>query len=242
VTAGDGSCVLVLHRVPDIVEREHDVSWSTFIRLVEVLQSHTVATDLAAPVPASVTLTFDDATADHRRVASYLAERALPAVFFATVERVGLTRYLTAANLRELVSEGHVVGSHALHHRRFDQLSAREVQAEVAESKRRLEALVEHPVPFFAAPGGSRHPALARALLVAGYHAARSTRWGLYTSHGRRFDIPAIPVTEFTLRSGWVEHVLEARTLPIGMRCTALARLLAPAGVARRARRRLRAC
>jgi peptidoglycan/xylan/chitin deacetylase (PgdA/CDA1 family) len=231
----------MLHRVPDRRERDHDLSRSSFELLLRLLErsARPVVDELRTPVDGSVVLTFDDGTRDHLLVARELRERGLPAIFFVPLGRVGSDGHLRSEEVQELERLGHLVGSHAVRHTRLDALSSMELAEEVVESKRGLDQLLERPVTFFAAPGGSVHPELATVLAKAGYEAARSTRWGLYAREQDRWHIPCLPVTELTLRNGWVERVLESWRIPSSMRWVAAARHFVPAGVAQHARRRL---
>jgi peptidoglycan/xylan/chitin deacetylase (PgdA/CDA1 family) len=237
------ACVLTLHRIREERERDHDLSRASFERLLRLLRrvDGDFNADLRRPLAATVVLTFDDGTADHLRVARQLADFGAPAIFFVPSDRIGRQAHLTEEDLRELERLGHRIGSHAVRHVRLEGLSLDELRQEVVESKRRLERIVRHPVTFFAAPGGSRHPALAKELEQAGYEAARSTRWGLYDREDERWHVPSIPVTELTLRNGWVTSILDDRRMPRSMRWTGAARRFLPPRVARIARGRVHA-
>jgi peptidoglycan/xylan/chitin deacetylase (PgdA/CDA1 family) len=231
--------VLTLHRVVDERERAHDVRRESLRWLLDTVAHLSFSTELARPAPGSVVLTFDDATGDHLDLARVLAARGIHAVFFASLADVGRPGHLDQAGLRELADAGHVVGSHAVDHAPLSGLPPHELRREVAESKAGLEQILERPVRFFAPPGGIGHPALGDELERAGYDASRSMRWGFYRARGDRWRVPCLPVTEYTLRSGWIAHAALRGTLPISMRAASVARAVMPDVVTTRIRRRL---
>ncbi len=236
------ACVLVLHRVVERPDRDHDLGHATFQLLLRLIEEseRPVAVDLLAPPPESVLLTFDDATADHLPVARALATAGRSAIFFVPTGRLGHDGHLSRDDVRTVEELGHRVGSHTVTHRRLDTLARDELRVELVESKAALDELLQAPVTYFAAPGGSWHRKLADELRLAGYEAARTTTWGLDRGQDR-FRVPALPVTEATVRNGWIGSALESGRMPNGMRWAAAARRALPAGAARRARRRLHA-
>jgi hypothetical protein len=96
-------------------------------------------------------------------------------------------------------------------------------------------------VSTFAPPGGIGHPALAEELERAGYEASRSTSWGFYRSPEQRWRVPCLPVTEFTLRRGWIDAAVARWSLPAAMRVGSAVRRIVPAPAAARLRGRLHA-
>jgi peptidoglycan/xylan/chitin deacetylase (PgdA/CDA1 family) len=231
-----GQCVLVLHRVVDVRRAVHDLSWSSFIGLLDLiggLGAH-VSRDLR-PVD-SVALTFDDGTEDHLLVAQELARRSLAATFFVPAAALGRPGHLDVEALRRLVALGHDVGAHGLRHEPLGRLSAEAVRREVVGSKRRLECLLDGPVRLFAPPGGSGHPALEPTLRANGFSASRSTRWGFFASPESRWTIPCIPVTEVTLGHGWVAEAIAKRAMPAAMRAAWVFKEAAPQRLVRATR------
>jgi hypothetical protein len=63
-------------------------------------------------------------------------------------------------------------------------------------------------------------------------------RWGFYRTADDRWDIPCLPVTEFTLRSGWIERAARNWALPPAMRVTSVLKRIVPARAASRVRGR----
>lgn len=217
----DGRPVLIFHRVvPGPLERDHDLLWSDFLTLLDRLQAAgcTFARDLEAdPADGAVVLTFDDTSSDHMAVANALAERGVPAVFFAPAGHLGTPGHLDEASLRELVAGGHVIGSHGWSHARLDQVSERDLRTEIESSRAKLEDLAGIPVTLFAPAGGIGFRSLPERLEAAGYVASRSARWGIHRRSSDRWRIPAVPVTHVTFDRGWVVAAATNKRLPVVM-------------------------
>ncbi len=225
--------VLTFHRVVDRLERDHDISWDSFRRLTDGLSAPVIGLDVIVPSPQRVVFTFDDATADHSRAAEELLRRGLSATFFVPAAHVGTPGHLDADEVSSLVSMGHVVGSHAHDHRPFAQISPEELRYQAHASRIRLEQICGRRVDLFAPPGGIGHPALVSTLKSEAYRACRRMRWGIYGDPRQRWDIPCVPVTEYTWRKGWVRHAIEHDALPLAMRLAGALKEALPAGVAR---------
>src|SRR5262249_6577270 len=150
--------------------------------------------------------------------AEALAERGLRALFFVSSASLGRPGKLTADGCRALVELGHVIGSHARDHSPLAGLTRAELRAQGAGSKGALGDVARTSVPAFAPPGGLGPPARAEDLDRAGFGASRSTSWGFYRSPEQRWRVPCLPVTEFTLRRGWIDAAVAHWSLPTGMR------------------------
>jgi peptidoglycan/xylan/chitin deacetylase (PgdA/CDA1 family) len=238
-----GCCVLTFHRIVADVERHHDVSWPSFRALLDRLAATNAAltSELRRPLDRTLALTFDDGSEDHLQVAEELATRNLRALFFISSGCIGGRSALTAAGSRRLVALGHIVGSHARDHEPLAPLTRTELRAQVEESKARLEDVVGARVSMFAPPGGIGHTALVEELERAGYEASRTTSWGFYRSPNDRWRISSLPVTEFTLRRGWIDAAAAGWSLPPSMRVAAAVRRVLPAPAGARLRGRLHA-
>jgi peptidoglycan/xylan/chitin deacetylase (PgdA/CDA1 family) len=238
-----GCCVLTFHRIVDAPERDHDVSRRSFDALLDRLAAAEASftTELARPGDHALALTFDDGSADHLEVAEKLAARDVHAVFFVPSASLGRPTTLSADGCRELVALGHAVGSHARDHAPLARLPSAELRAQVEESKARLEDVCETSVSTFAPPGGVGHPALAAELERAGYEASRGMSWGFYRSPEQRWRVSCLPVTEFTLRRGWIDAAVARWSLPAAMRVGSAVRRIVPAPAAARLRGRLHA-
>jgi peptidoglycan/xylan/chitin deacetylase (PgdA/CDA1 family) len=238
-----GCCVLTFHRIVDAPERDHDVSRRSFDALLDRLAAagQSFTTELARPEDHALALTFDDGSADHLEVAERLAARDVRAVFFVPSASLGRPTALSADGCRQLVALGHTVGSHARDHAPLAHLPSAELRAQVEESKARLEEITGTSVTTFAPPGGVGHSALADELERAGYETSRSTSWGFYRSPEQHWRVPCLPVTEFTLRRGWIDAAIARWSLPAAMRVGSAVRRIVPASAAARLRGRLHA-
>ncbi len=219
-----GLCVLTFHRIAERCDKDHDVTWRSFRMVLNDIAANGATVDARLDSEdgfpqRAVGLTFDDATADHARVAEELAGRRMPGVFFIPAGKVGRPGYLSMPEVRGLAALGHRVGSHALNDLPLDDRMPPEiVSRELSDSKKALEDWTGTRVTYFAPPGGVERASAARELLASGYTASRSMRWGIYRSLRDRWSIPCIPVTEFTLACGWVIHAVRTREVPLAMR------------------------
>src|SRR5687768_8470634 len=69
------------------------------------------------PVPApTITLGFDDGTADHLGVARMLDERRLLGVFYVNSGRLDHPKHLTWEQVRQMQRAGHEIGGHTVSH------------------------------------------------------------------------------------------------------------------------------
>lgn len=238
------SCVLTFHRLVDVCEKDHDVTWPAFRRVLDEIAraGSRVHADLAgAPtVPCdAVILTFDDGTADHLRAAEELAARGIPGIFFIPPARMGTRGRLTPRQVQTLRALGHRVGAHGLNDASIAAGPPDLLHRELGVSKAMLEDWLGVPVVYFAPPGGVLGAGARRALPAFGYAASRSMRWGLYLPGDDRFAIPCIPVTEYTLARGWVRRAVLTRRIAPSMRPATVLRRLLPDPVRARVRRML---
>jgi peptidoglycan/xylan/chitin deacetylase (PgdA/CDA1 family) len=234
------ACILGFHRIVGSRQVDHDVSWKSFRGLVEELGHSPTAVSIALdaePVEPTVILTFDDATADHLKVARFLAQLRMPGIFFVPAGKLGRGGYLSRGDLKELVAMGHVVGSHAFSHVPLDSVEPKQLPRELLGSKEALEDIVDAPVRWFAPPGGVTPRGLPTELEKAGYRLSRSMIWGIRGPDADRWRLPCVPVTDFTLRAGWVKHALRSFELPVAMKLAWRVKELLPTPIALRARK-----
>ncbi len=119
--------------------------------------------------PLQWLLTFDDGGISACRTADALAARGWTGHFFITAGRIGERGFVDAAGLRQLVRDGHVVGSHSWSHPpRISALPAARVREEWLRSVGTLEDLTGAPVRTASVPGGFYAPHVARAAAAAG--------------------------------------------------------------------------
>ena len=82
------------------------------------------------------------------------------------------------SQLRDLVRRGHEIGSHSYTHPILVQCDDRQLEHEVAASRRRLEEELGTEVRSFCYPNGDCDARVVGAVSRAGYQLAVTTRWG----------------------------------------------------------------
>ena len=117
-----------------------------------------------------IVISFDDGDVSNAEVAlPLLRERGMVAEFFVTSDFVGQAGMLTTTDLHALVGAGMGVQAHGRTHRYLDDLSSAELDAELSESKRSLEAATGKIVNAIALPGGRGGERERKAAVIAGY-------------------------------------------------------------------------
>lgn len=86
--------------------------------------------------------------------------------------------FMSVEQMKDLVARGHEIGSHSHSHALLPQCTDDELQAEIAGSRRKLEAALGTPVTTFCYPNGSLDSRCVAQARAAGYRAAVTTRWG----------------------------------------------------------------
>lgn len=143
-----------------------------------------------------VRLTFDDGNrSDVDRALPLLLERDLRASFFVVAGRIGEPGYLDGGDLRELLRSGMEVGSHGFAHRPWRGLTERELEEELGDARRAIEAAAGAAVTAAACPFGAYERRALSELKRRGY-----TR--VYTSDDGLADETAWLQPRNTLRSG----------------------------------------
>jgi peptidoglycan/xylan/chitin deacetylase (PgdA/CDA1 family) len=135
---------------------------------------------MALPDPGRIRLSFDDGNAsDHDIALPRLLARGLRADFFVLSGRIGQPGSLSADQIRALQTAGMTIGSHGIAHRDWRRLDSSALAAELAVSRKVLEALLAHRVTTAGIPFGGYDARVLRALRQAGYGVAYSSDRGL---------------------------------------------------------------
>lgn len=130
------------------------------------------------PLPEKpILLTFDDGYVGHYQyVYPLLKKYKYPAVFSIYTAKVGKKigrSSLTWEQIREMAADPLVtIASHSVSHKVLPGLSAQQLQAELEESKRILEAELALPIRYFTYPEGKYDAQALEAVKAAGYTAA----------------------------------------------------------------------
>jgi peptidoglycan/xylan/chitin deacetylase (PgdA/CDA1 family) len=124
-----------------------------------------------------VVVTFDDGYDNNLSACALLAEHGIPSTVYVTTDYVGRSGFVDEAGLRDLAAiDGVTVGSHAVSHRRLDELPASELGDEVRLSRTRLADVLGRPCETFAYPHGNHGARVRRAVQDAGYASAAGVK------------------------------------------------------------------
>lgn len=144
----------------------------------------------------AATISFDDGNAsDLSRALPALLERGLRGRFFVVADRLSEPGYLGPEDLRRLHEAGMEIGLHGMRHRPWRRLSDAELDEELDEARRLLEAESGVPVPAAACPFGAYDRRVLGRLRRAGFRR-------VFTSDGGWASAGAWLQPRNTLREG----------------------------------------
>jgi len=106
-----------------------------------------------------------------------------------TTQRPAFARVMTFEELIELATQGHEIGSHSMTHCMMPACDDRELNYELSESRRVLQACLGQPIESFCYPNGDSDTRVASAVAAAGYRRAVTTAWGLNGLDADRFQL-----------------------------------------------------
>jgi peptidoglycan/xylan/chitin deacetylase (PgdA/CDA1 family) len=135
-----------------------------------------------------------------------LKELGIPATVFVVAGAIGETNewdqqvgdcvedILTADELRELDAVGFEIASHTMTHAHLIDLMDEGLKAEIYDSKRVLEDILQKPVPGFSYPYGEWDSRVRDTVIQAGYEYSVGTMKGVIRIPLDRFAVPRINV------------------------------------------------
>ncbi|HSL41869.1 MAG TPA: polysaccharide deacetylase family protein [Anaerolineales bacterium] len=163
--------------------------------------------------PKPVILTFDDGSESTYATAMPIMQRyGLTGVSYIVLNYLGIPRYMSTDQIRSLHAAGWEIGSHGLSHVELT-TQPRKHEAEVIESRRRLEKFLGVPVTSFAYPYGVYDDDSLIYVRDAGYIAAMGLGNETLQSSKNLFYLSRQPVRgtddlkAFSLLLPWREDV-----------------------------------
>jgi peptidoglycan/xylan/chitin deacetylase (PgdA/CDA1 family) len=159
-----------------------------------------------APLPSKpIVISVDDGYVDDvRTILPDLERWHMVATFFVITGRMTEPGFLSADQIRELDRAGMDVGDHTAHHLDLPALAPGELRSETAGSRQTLEAVLGHPVYFFAYPFGAYDAAVVDAVRAAGFTLAYSTAGGTTESTTAPLTMPRVHVGRSETPNGLV--------------------------------------
>lgn len=224
--AGRGrACILLYHRVNDLSDDPLTTSVLRFAEQMLALRKYYAVVpssvlverlETGQPFPSNmVVIHFDDCYRDvfmHAR--PVLEGLGFPASVFVSSGYVGTGRRfphdgsspwafenLRREELRELAASSFEVGSHTVNHVDLARCTDEAVTAELAQSKRDLEAIMGRPVTLFSFPFGGEenvHPGIIERVRQVGYRAMFSAHGGYVRPGSDLFDLPRVGISDTT--------------------------------------------
>ena len=150
-----------------------------------------------------VIISVDDGYIDDLRTILPDLERwHLVATFFVITGRTQEPGFLDAAQIRALDRAGMDVGDHTAYHVDLRLLTPTELRSETAGSRTALEAILGHPVYYFAYPFGAFNDTVIRAVHAAGFTMAYTTAGGVTETTTAPLTMPRIHVGRDETPSG----------------------------------------
>ena len=213
--------ILLYHHIGYSLQGEtvYYVSPEAFDRQMNLLYQwgyKTISVDLLARAinkgaqlpPKPVILTFDDGSETTYSTALPILQRYdFTGVSYVVLNYIGIPRYMTVEQIRGLYAAGWEIGSHGLSHVDLTS-SPRKQEAEVSESRKRLEKWLGVPVTSFAYPFGVYDDDSLHYVHLAGYVAAMGLGKESLQGPKNLFYLYRLPVT------GMADLEAFARLLP----------------------------
>lgn len=150
-----------------------------------------------APLPAKpIMISVDDGYIDDvRTILPELERWHMVATFFVITGRTRESGFVDGAQIRALDRAGMDVGDHTAHHVDLRLLTPSELRSETSGSRHVLDAILGHPVYFFAYPFGAYDDTVIKAVRGAGFTIAYTTAGGVTESTTSPLTMPRIHVS-----------------------------------------------
>jgi len=159
--------ILCYHRIEDGKKGDYTVTPATFSAHMKILADsgyHSVSPaqlydylvyNKELPTKPFL-ITFDDSRVEHSKIAAPVMEKhGFRGTFFIMTITYNKKNYMTKDEIAELAKKGHTIGLHSWDHTMVIKYKeAADWQKEVVEPKKKLEAIVNKPVEYWADPNG----------------------------------------------------------------------------------------
>ncbi|QRN99918.1 polysaccharide deacetylase family protein [Archangium violaceum] len=127
-----------------------------------------------SPGQVAVSLNFDDGLATQSSAAAMLVARGMRGTFFINSGRLGMSGFLTLAQVRALQDAGHEIGGHTLTHPHLTSLSPDEQRREICDDRAAL-LNAGFRVTSFAYPFGDKNSVTRQLVIDCNYNSARES-------------------------------------------------------------------
>lgn len=151
-----------------------------------------------------VVLTIDDGYKNVLEIASFLKEENIPATLFVLSNPTHANRkeinnsqeFLSIKQIKSLKKLGWTIGSHSATHSDFYNLTKKQIESEVINSKLNLEKKLGFKIEYFAYPKGRFTKEILDVVSKVKYKAAFSTTPGSVNFKTSKFIIPRIVINK----------------------------------------------
>ena len=135
----------------------------------------------SATRPLTVSLTFDDGSADQMAAHQLLKSHGMVGTFYINSSFIGSPGFMTRADLETLKANGHEIGGHSFNHSSLTSLSAGEANRQICADRNTLLSW-GYAVTSFAYPFSDFNPSVKSTVQACGYNSARAVG-GLRSPH-----------------------------------------------------------
>jgi peptidoglycan/xylan/chitin deacetylase (PgdA/CDA1 family) len=131
----------------------------------------------------TISITLDDGYKDNLIALEIFEKYDISFILFVTSDFIGKKYYLDKNELKELTnSKLCTIGSHGKSHKKLSELSVKEQEIEIVESKQRLEDLTGERIKYFSYPHGSFNKTTLKILKKENFNLGFSSIIGVNTS------------------------------------------------------------
>lgn len=121
----------------------------------------------------AIIISFDDNSIGQFKYAlPVLDQYHFKAVFFIMTVAIGKDHYMSAAQIKQLVQQGHEIGLHTWDHHKVTQYIAADWALQLYKPRQQLEKIISHPVHYFAYPYGAWNDTAVNWLQQSGFKMA----------------------------------------------------------------------